>query len=157
MEINRVISRKLKTPRNGSHWTGANRRNARRLRWVCSLLLLCVVAPAAALAQDEPESTEPFFSVSSRQTYAPSQQPSVSIEFRQVDSLDFRIYRVNDPVQFFAKLKDAHSFGSIKQELAREKTLLERFHDWKRDLRFEIRDFLRSQVRWETRNQYHMA
>ena len=42
------------------------------------------------------------------------------------------VYRVKDPAKFFSKLKDAHSFGSEKQELAREKTWLERFHEWKR-------------------------
>ena len=102
-------------------------------------------------------STEPSFSVSSRQTYAPSQQPKIWISFRQVDHLDFRVYRVKDPIQFFSKLKDAHSFGSEKAELAREKTWLERFHEWKRDLRASIRDFFRSQLRFETRWQYHSA
>jgi hypothetical protein len=114
-------------------------------------------APRAALAQEETTSTEPFYSVSSRQTYAPSQQPKVWIRFRQVDHLDFRVYRVNDPVQFFAKLKDAHSFGSEKAELAREKTWLERFHEWKRDLRLSIRNFFRGQLRYETRWQFHSA
>jgi uncharacterized protein YfaS (alpha-2-macroglobulin family) len=111
----------------------------------------------ATLAQEETTSSEPFYSVSSRQTYAPSQQPKVWIRFRQVDHLDFRVYRVKDPVQFFAKLKDAHSFGSQKAELAREKTWLERFHEWKRDLRLSIRDFFRGQLRFETRRQFHSA
>ncbi len=97
--------------------------------------------PAAALAQEGTASKEPSFSVSSRQTYAPSQQPKIWISFRQVDHLDFRVYRVKDPIQFFSKLKDAHSFGSEKAELAREKTWLERFHEWKRDLRTNIRGF----------------
>jgi alpha-2-macroglobulin len=124
------------------------------------LLLSLLVAPQTARGQDyvdQPQSTEPFFSVSSRQTYAPKQKPSISIEFRQVDHLDFRIYRVNDPVQFFAKLKDAHSFGSIKEELTREKTWLERLHDWKRGWQETIREFLRSQISWETRIQRHSA
>ena len=114
-------------------------------------------APPAALAQEGTASTEPSFSVSSRQTYAPSQQPKIWISFRQVDHLDFRVYRVKDPIQFFSKLKDAHSFGSEKAELAREKTWLERFHEWKRDLRASIRDFFRSQLRFETRWQYHSS
>jgi hypothetical protein len=124
---------------------------------VAALLLIAglLAAPRAILAQEETTSTEPFFSVSSRQTYAPSQQPKIWIRFRQVDHLDFRVYRVKDPVQFFAKLKDAHSFGSEKAELAQEKTWLERFHEWKRDLRSSIRDFFRSQLRYETRYQFH--
>ncbi len=123
------------------------------LRW--SLLLM--LAGAYPASGQEGESTEPFFAVSSHQTYSPSQQPKVSIEFRQVDHLDFRVYRVNDPIQFFSKLRDAHSFGSEKQELAREKTWLERFHDWKRDWRLAIRDFFRGQLRYETRYRRHEA
>ena len=117
-----------------------------------TLLLLWGLLSLLPLAHaQEPVSTEPFFSVSSRQTYAPSQQPRVSVDFRQVDHLDFRIYRVKDPLLFFAKLRDAHSFGSEKQELARENTCLEKLHDWKRNLRLDIRDFFRRQVSYETR------
>src|SRR3990170_728388 len=74
-----------------------------------AFLTACLLwTPCLALGQGS-EATEPFFTVSSRQTYAPSQQPKVWVEFRQVDRLDFRIYRVKDPEQFFAKLKEAHS------------------------------------------------
>jgi hypothetical protein len=119
------------------------------------LLGLFCLMPLAR-AQDA-ASTEPFFSVTSRETYAPSQQPRVSMDFRQVDHLDFRIYRVKDPVLFFAKLREPHSFGSEKQELAREKTWLEKLHDWKRDLRLEIRDFFRQQISYETRARRQAA
>ncbi len=125
------------------------------LRW--SLLLMLMLAGAYPAFGQEGGSTEPFFAVSSHQTYSPSQQAKVSIEFRQVDHLDFRVYRVNDPILFFSKLRDAHSFGSEKQELAREKTWLERFHDWKRDWRLAIRDFFRGQLRYETRYRRHEA
>ncbi len=136
-------------------------RNSSRFRFAACAALLCaclglIAAPGAALALD-PAAQEPSFSVSSRQTYAPSQQPKVWVSFRQVDHLDFRVYRVKDAVQFFSKLKDAHSFGSEKAELAREKTWLERFHEWKRDLRASIRDFFRSQLRYDTRLAYHSA
>lgn len=120
------------------------------------LFLAALLAAPAARAQEseEPESTEPFFSVSSGQTYAPSGKPQIALTFRQVDHLDFRVYRVKDPFAFFSKLRDAHSLGSEKQELAREKTWLERFHGWKRDLRLSIRDFFRYQLSWQTRTQY---
>ncbi len=124
----------------------------------CAWLLLfasAMVCPAAW--GQKTESTEPFFAVSSRQTYSPSQSPKIWVQFRQIDRLDFRVYRVKDPIRFFAKLHDAHSFGGMKQELAREKTLLERFHAWKRDLRLSIRDFFRQQLRFETRLHYHQG
>ncbi len=132
----------------------------RSARWVLALALFAafiMIAASPAVFAQEKTSTEPSFSISSRQTYAPSQQPKIWISFRQVDHLDFRVYRVKDPVQFFSKLKDAHSFGSEKAELAQEKTWLERFHEWKRDLRAQIRDFFRSQLSFETRIQRHAA
>jgi hypothetical protein len=121
------------------------------------LLGIVSLALPSPLRGQAPESTEPFFSVSSGQTYSPSQAPKISIEFREVDHLDFRIYRVKDPVQFFAKLRDAHSFGGEKQELQREKTWLERFHDWKRDLRLSIREFFREQLQLRTRLERYEA
>ncbi len=140
------------------------RRRAPAARFVCRIsgrqlqiaaavlaILVSIAAPSPAHAQEEPQSTEPFFSVSSHQTYSPSKPPSIGLQFRQVDRLDFRVYRVKDPVKFFGKLKDAHSFGSEKQELAREKIWLERFHEWKRGLRSSIRDYFRYQLSWDTR------
>jgi hypothetical protein len=118
-------------------------------------LTLAGTSPVLWAQEEGANSTEPFFAVSSRQTYSPSQQPRVSIEFRQVDHLDFRVYRIKDPIRFFSKLRDAHTFGSEKQELAREKTWLEEFHDWKRDLRLSVRDFFREQLRFETRHARH--
>ncbi len=133
---------------------------ARRMRFITRVVIVLAVSWGATqvlASGQEAESGEPSFSVSSHQTYSPSQQPKVLVQFRQVDHLDFRVYRVMDPVLFFAKLRDAHSFGSEKAELAREKTWLERFHEWKRDLRLSIRDFFRRQVRYETRWRYHVV
>jgi uncharacterized protein YfaS (alpha-2-macroglobulin family) len=124
-------------------------------RTSCLLLLSALfLVSEPARAQGETPSTEPFFVVSSHQTFSPAQQPKIWLQFRQVDRLDFRLYRVKDPVAFFGKLKDAHSLGSEKRELAREKTWLESFHEWKRDLRTSIRNFFRYQLRYETRSRF---
>jgi uncharacterized protein YfaS (alpha-2-macroglobulin family) len=136
------------------NFEGARIQPSRTRRLGAAFALLGLLLAPRILRGQDAQSTEPFFSVSSRQTYAPSQQPKVWVEFRQVDGLDFRIYRVKDPEQFFANLKEAHWFGSQKQELAREKTLLEIFHAWKRDLRLSIRNFFRRQLSFETRSRY---
>jgi len=133
------------------------RRSGRPVVILLVQLGMVLLALSLPLRGQESESTEPFFSVSSRQTYSPAQEPKISIDFREVDHLDFRIYRVKDPVPFFAKLRDAHSFGSEKQELQREKTWLERFHDWKRDLRLSIREFFREQLQYRTRFEHHQT
>jgi hypothetical protein len=124
---------------------------------IALVLAVCWGAAQTLARGQEAKSTEPAFSVSSHQTYSPSGRPQVLVQFRQVDHLDFRVYRVKDPILFFSKLREAHSFGGEKAELAREQTWLERFHAWKRDLRLRIREFFRRQVQYETRWRYHSA
>src|SRR5208282_5870336 len=106
-----------------------------------------LLRPIPALA-DEPQ---PFFSLASDRTYAPGEKPHVQVWGRGVSALEFRVYRVNDPVRFFEQLRDPHEFGGKAPELPRERYRLERFHDWKREWRSAIRDFFREQYSNESR------
>jgi len=82
---------------------------------VAALLLVAALlaVPRAARAQEEPLPPSPSFR-------SPRGNLRAFAATEDLDSLpaghhlDFRVYRVKDPVQFFAKLKDAHSFGSEK-------------------------------------------
>jgi len=69
-----------------------------------AFILLCSVA----LGQQEKTG---YFSLNSSRTYAPGQKVSIDMWAQNVDTLEFRVYRVNDPVKFFAQLGDAHQFG----------------------------------------------
>ena len=71
------------------------------------ILLLLAVA-AAGLGQSE---DQPYFSLRSERTFGSGGAPSVTLTSSNVDSLDFRVYRINDPVQFFQQLEDSHEFG----------------------------------------------
>ncbi|MBE7157744.1 MAG: alpha-2-macroglobulin, partial [Rhodospirillales bacterium] len=62
-----------------------------------------------------------------------------------VDALRFRVYRINDPVQFMRQLGDAHQFGGSYAVPNGKLTLLERLHQWKANLRRNIRQQLRRQ------------
>jgi hypothetical protein len=62
-----------------------------------------------------------------------------------VSSLDFRVYRVEDALKFFAQLRDPHTLGSEAPVVPQERTLLERIADWKAGQRYTIRHFLRGQ------------
>ena len=99
-----------------------------------------LVAAVPALARD------PYFSLSSDRTYMPGEKPSVHMYATGVDALEFRLYRVNDPVLFFQKLDDVHNFGRVSpKERIEDKTWIERFHDWKYEQWISIRDFFRRQ------------
>ena len=43
---------------------------------------------------------EPYFALSSSRTFSGG-RPSVSLSAWNVDSLEFRVYRIHDPVRFF--------------------------------------------------------
>jgi uncharacterized protein YfaS (alpha-2-macroglobulin family) len=105
-------------------------------------LLVLLALAASGLSQSE---DEPYFALSSTRTFAPNSRPSVMLSAWNVDSLEFRIYRVQDPMQFFEQLEDAHQFGGHVPRPARERTLLERIHQWKRGLRADVRRSLRAQ------------
>jgi len=109
--------------------------------------LVVLVEPVPALA-DEPQA---FFSISSDRTYAPGEKPHVQMWGRGVSALEFRVYRINDPVRFFEQLRDPHQFGGSVPKLPEERSTIERFHDWKRGWRYAIRDFFRAQYSAESR------
>ena len=69
----------------------------------------------------------------------------MSLSAWNVDTLEFRVYRVNDPVQFFQQLESAHEFGGRVPRPPHQRTLLERIHAWKHGLRTSIRRGLRAQ------------
>ncbi|HWR14261.1 MAG TPA: MG2 domain-containing protein [Terriglobales bacterium] len=92
-----------------------------------------------------------YFSLNSSRTYAPGQKVTVDMWAQNVETLEFRVYRVNDPVKFFKDLDDAHQFGGRVPAPPHKLTWLERFHDWKRGIYSWIRDFFRAQFTAENR------
>ena len=104
------------------------------------LLLLTLAAPGLSQPEDEP-----YFSLSSTRTFGAGAKASVSLTAWNVDSLEFRVYRVDDPVQFFQQLESAHEFGGQAPRPPHQRTWLERIHAWKHGLRSSIRRGLRGQ------------
>jgi alpha-2-macroglobulin len=116
------------------------------------LLSLAIASAVPARAQDAADDS-PAFSLWSSQIYTTAERPSFSLTFRNLDHLDFRVYKVTDPMAFFAGLRDPHQLGSEKPVVPQERTWIERIADWKADHRAAIRDFFRRQVSWEYRKQ----
>ena len=105
-------------------------------------LLLLVALAAPGLGQGE---NQPYFSLSSNRTYGSNSKPTVSLTAWNVESLEFRVYRVNDPVEFFHQLEDPHQFGGRTPRPPHQRTFLEMVHSWKGRLRANIRRGLRGQ------------
>ena len=89
------------------------------------------------------------FNLSTSQTFAPGQQPKIHLYTHNVDALEFRVYRVKDPVKFVENLRELHSFGDeaglLDDEQIDEPSRIEKFHDWKETWWYRIRQFIRFQ------------
>jgi hypothetical protein len=103
-----------------------------------------VGAPGSTFAQADRAAT-PAFSLASGTIFSTRESPSVYLTFQQVERLDFRIYKVRDPMAFVAGLKDPHQLGSQTPPVDQEPTTLERVASWKATWRLSLRNFARRQ------------
>ena len=94
------------------------------------VLAIALITLAPARTEDRP-----YFALSSHRTWAPDETPTVHLWGENIPALEFRVYRVNDPVKFFQTLKDAHSFGGPVPTMPTEVSPIERFHQIKRGWR----------------------
>ncbi|HEY3380903.1 MAG TPA: MG2 domain-containing protein [Vicinamibacterales bacterium] len=117
------------------------------------VLIALLVSSGPATAQTEAADTRPAFSLSSGHIATTRERPEVALLFRRVRSLDFRVYRVQDPLKFFAGLRDPHVLGSEAPIVAQEQTVLERIARWKADQRDAVLTFLRRQLSHDYRQK----
>jgi uncharacterized protein YfaS (alpha-2-macroglobulin family) len=112
--------------------------------------LLCLAVPAA-----HSQSNSVSFNLSTSKSFAPGEQPKIHLYTHNVEALEFRVYRVDDPVKFMENLRELHSFGPeagfLGKEQIDERTWLEKFHDWKANLWEDIRYFFRHQFSGDAR------
>ncbi|MGO9642920.1 MAG: alpha-2-macroglobulin family protein [Candidatus Acidiferrales bacterium] len=141
--------------RNDIRFPARKRTNARAFRGqlrrsllFLSLLALVVIVPPVGKGADA------YFSLTTTRTFLPGEQVSLRLYADNVSALEFRVYKVKDPIAFFERLDDVHSFGHVSpKERVESPTLIERFHDWKRDTWDSIRDFFRMQYSARSRAQ----
>jgi alpha-2-macroglobulin len=110
-----------------------------KLLFTC-LLFLTILVPVGG------QRPGAYFSVSTNKTFLPGEKIGVHLYATDVTALEFRVYKINDPAAFIEKLDSPHSFGHVSEkEQIETPTLLERFHDWKKDLSWRVKHFFRSQ------------
>ncbi|AXC12979.1 hypothetical protein ACPOL_3698 [Acidisarcina polymorpha] len=128
----------------------SGRRPRRTLFVSLGLFLLCALQLARG------ESKPVSFNLSTGKSFAPNEPIKIHLYSRNVDALEFRVYRVDDPVKFIENLRELHSFGNEvpfgPAERIDERTWLERFHDWKEEIWSNLRDFFRHQFSREARS-----
>ena len=102
--------------------------------------------------------TQPFFSLTTNRTYGTNERPRLWVSYQGVDSLDFRVYRVSDPVKFFKQLDDPHQFGDReKQDVAGRYryrlSILEGLRALKNYLYQSFKSYARDQLKHDVRQQ----
>jgi alpha-2-macroglobulin len=115
-------------------------------------ILLLVLLLASPITGQESDAV--FFGLTANRTFAPGEKAVVQIWAQNIRSLDLRLYRVDKPAEFLGNLPDPHSFGNNTATLPKERTPIERFHTWKRNLRTRAQLFLRSQFTPEARDEW---
>ena len=119
-------------------------------------VLLCCAFLLPASAQDEPNPAG-WFSLTSERTYLPGGKPEISVSTYNESSLEFRVYRVNNPVKFFSQMQELHNFGGQGPAMPRQAhTWLEKFHAWKHRIWAWIRDFIRAQFSPDSRHEIRL-
>ena len=115
---------------------------------VLVLILLLFGVPA------DSQRSNVYFTLSASKTFVPGEKINLHLYSNGVDQLEFRVYKVKNAVRFFQLIDSVHNFGHVTpKERVNTETLLERFHDWKRDIWMDIRDFFRMQYSSEVRAQ----
>jgi alpha-2-macroglobulin len=121
---------------------------------VLVVLIQALLLPAFAQNDAEPPS---WFSLTSTRTYIPGEKPEIAVNAHNVKQLEFRVYRVNNPVKFFSQMQELHNFGGQAPPLPKQAhTWLEKFHAWKHRLWARIRNFIRAQFSPESRHQIRL-
>ena len=117
-------------------------------------------APFVAPVETTVDTIQPYFSLSTHRTFGTTENPQLWLDYRGIGSVDFRVYRVNDPARFFAQLSDPHQMGDDEEELfagtlTRKPSLLERVRAIKSWAYSGIRNYFRDQLKNDTRRSFN--
>ncbi len=105
-------------------------------------------------------SAKPFFSLSTNRTYGSSERARLWIDYQGVDKLDFRVYRVKDPLKFFTQLDNPHQMGEREEEefngsVRRSPSVLERLRAVKRWAATGVKSYVRTQLQHGSRRSFN--
>jgi uncharacterized protein YfaS (alpha-2-macroglobulin family) len=113
-------------------------------------------ANAQPAAAGQTVAVRPYFSLSTNRTYGTADRARVWINYQGIDHLDFRVYRVKDPVTFFKKLNDPHKMGErekteITASHEQKPSVIEKIHAFKVSVFGSIKNYVRKQLRRDNR------
>ncbi|MBL8150944.1 MAG: hypothetical protein JNN15_13540, partial [Blastocatellia bacterium] len=87
------------------------------------------------------------FALFSRKVYSTKDRPKFTLSYRDLDHIDFRVYKIEKPTEFFARLRNLHQSGEQDSStLARKVSALEKFSNWKFKTLQALKTFVRAQL-----------
>src|ERR671927_1159506 len=103
---------------------------------------------------------KPFFSLHTNRTYATTDRARVWVNYRGVDSLDFRVYKVKDPVKFFRQLENPHQVGEdeeaeVGKTVEKKPTFLEKLRQLKSWGYGAVKTYVRQQLQNQSRKGFN--
>lgn len=111
--------------------------------------------------RDPTKPAKPFFSLLTNRSYGTSERPRLWLNYRDIDSIDFRLYKVKDPAQFFRGLDNPHQFGEDEEGgfesyfRKRKPSFLERVREFKTAFFRVFRDYFRAQLKNSSRRSFN--
>jgi alpha-2-macroglobulin len=115
---------------------------------------------AGSTPQPPDPHAKPFFSLHTNRTYATTDRARVFVNYRGVDSLDFRVYKVKDPVKFFRQLDNPHQVGEdeeaeVGKAVEKKPTFLEKLRAFKSWGFRIIKTYVRQQLQNQSRRGFN--
>ncbi len=104
--------------------------------------------------------SKPFFSLVTNRTYSTSDHARFWVNYRGLDALDFRVYRVKDPVKFFRDLDNPHQMGEDEegkagQQVKHNPTFLEKLLAFKKKFYGAVQTYVRGQLQNQSRRGFN--
>jgi alpha-2-macroglobulin len=113
--------------------------------------------------RDPTKPAKPFFSLLTNRSYGTNERPRLWLNYRDIDAIDFRVYRVGDPAKFFHSLDNPHQFGEDEESefesyfRKRNPTFLEKVRAFKAAFYLWFRDYFRSQLKNQSRRRFNQT
>jgi alpha-2-macroglobulin len=104
---------------------------------------------------------KPFFSLQTNRIYGTNERPRVFVNYHDLDTLDFFVYRIDDPAQFFKQLDNPHQVGEDEDYSfqdyyqKRKPTFLEKLRRFKQGFYNWFRNYARTQLRHSARHTFN--
>ncbi len=116
--------------------------------------------PAQSSYAEANRDAKPFFSLTTNRTYRTSERARLWVSYQGVDTLDFRVYQIKDPVKFFMGLDDPHQIGEEQRDevggdYQGRFSALEETRSLKSWIYKSIKEYVRAQLKREHRKTFN--